>query len=965
LNGTRLPAALFFLSGLVGLIYELVWFRMLSVAFGQTSQALGTVLAVYLGGLAVGAWWTGMLVRKLAESSPRSCLSLYGGAEILIGVYALIVPWLAAATQLVLGKLYGTGHEGLVAGVRAALCAAILVPPTVLMGASLPLLAGYVGTHRRGSIRSLYTINLVGATIGALASGFALFPILGFASTLRLASMLSSCVGAVAIWTGTRTRETAPTKDVQPRTTTDTTLPTHAWIAAALVTGAACTLHEVVWGRVYGLLLGPTASTVALVLAVFLGGLALGGAAGRLLKHNLGAWLCMAQFASVTLLAWAYVAAEALPWRVAEWVRWHSQSANEIELMKAGVLAATLLPLATALGLNFPLLLRIAPAHALSLTSRIGGVYGISTAGCVAGAIATSWFLIPALGTQQTLLLAGLLSLALGILLFRELRPKARWVVWAPALAGAAVFAAPRWDMTALTAGGYKYAPYLVNSTESALTQARPLFLREGSSGTVAVRKENSSLVLAIDGKVDATDAGGDLLTEKLLAHLPLILARDARKVCLIGLASGVTAGSLLTHPIQKLDVVEISRDVVEASHFFDAVNGTPLSDPRTTLLVNDGRNHLALSTTQYDLIVSEPSNPWMAGMNSLFTLDFFRAAKRRLTADGVFAQWFHIYNMPEDDLRSVLRAFIEAFPSAMLWQLNDGDVLITGFFGPAPNLAAVALSPAAISDLGRVGVSDARLLLDMYVMRDDDIQRFAGSAQPNTDDNPILEFHGQRDLHAQTDLSNTDALTAFAKRLPPPAAVRAVRDEMTSRQLLSNGGMFERAESYHSAFRAYQAAFQADPTSVGAVAGMDRAARLPEEHATVALALGLPGGGDDLQQRTERALELARIGDIQKARFLFEENAQAHPSDASAHLNYGLFSLERSDYQRAIEQFQRALDLDPSFLPAQEAMAETYLRLRDAPNALLWSRRILALDPRHEAALRTVAALEASARTR
>jgi spermidine synthase len=710
-------------------------------------------------------------------------------------------------------------------------------------------------------------------------------------------------------------------------------------------------LQEVVWARIYALLFGPTASTLSLVLAAFLVGMTMGAFAGRWVRHDPQRWLCGAQFCCVVLLVWAFLAAGALPQRIAEWVRLYYESTNQIELMKAIVLTITLLPLTTFIGVSFPLMMQIAPARDLPLASRIGGIYGINTAGCIVGALGTAWLLVPAFGTQLTLLLGALINLALGILL---LQPGRRNLALATAATGVllAMFLLPRWDMAAMTAGAYKYAPYYAASEGPRLTSKRPLFLREGPSGTVAIRKEGPSQVLSIDGKVDASDAGGDLLTEKLLANLPLALAADAKRVCVIGLASGVTAGAVLTHRVQSLDILEISAEIVSASHFFDGVNGKPLEDRRTSLLVNDGRNHLALTSVKYDLIVSEPSNPWIAGMNSLFTRDFFHIARSRLSERGVFAQWFHIYNMPKNDLQSLLRAFVEEFPSAMLWQLNDGDVLLTGFANPPSPLMRLA------SSIPSDAVSNPRFLLNLYQMRDGDIRRFAGAAAPNTDDNSILEFHGQKDLHTQTDVSNADDLASFSKQ-PPPEEVQAVHDSLNSAELTANGDLFERAESYRSAFRSYQAAFRKDPASWRALAGMDRTARLPGERSAVLLALGLTTSEDTLQSRTERALQRARSGDLAGAEFLFQENAEAHPTDSAARLNYGLFCLERNKYADAVGQFQRAISLSSAYVPAYEAMAETYLRLHDAANAIIWSRRILELDPNHAVAKQTLAALE------
>jgi spermidine synthase len=976
---------LFFFSGLTALIYEIVWIRLFSIAFGQTSPALATVLAVYLGGLALGSWVAG----KIAPLNPVRCLSWYGAAEVLTGVYALATPLLIQATQPFLKMVYSSGVTQ-VGVVRALLCSAVLLPVTVLIGASLPLLAGHEQHQGPRSIQSLYAINLAGASLGALSS-LALLPSGGFQHALQSACVLSFVVGLSAVWIARSGADRRLLRSTQPRvddSRSPAALATGVWVAAAFTSGVICMLHEVAWARVYGLLLGPTVSTVTLVLSVFLVGLTAGAVTARRLDHP-RVWLCGTQFASAVLLLWTSWAAGALPDRIAEWLRRHNQSAGQIELMKALVLAVTLLPLTTAVGLSFPVMLRLAPARDFRFARQIGGVYGINTAGCITGALAAGWLLIPALGTQTTVLLGGLLSIALGILLFfqpaiqvaetigprrRNLRQttNANGLPHRVAIAATCVVLAiaalflPRWNMSAMAAGAYKYAPYYADSAPTWAAPGVSLFLHEGVSGTVAVRQAGASRILSIDGKVDASDAGGDLLTEKLLAHIPLLLKGDAANVCLIGLASGVTAGAVLTHPVKSLDVVELSPDVVRASHFFDGVNRNALADPRTALLVNDGRNHLALTSRLYDVIVSEPSNPWMAGMNSLFTRDFFRIARQRLRPGGILAQWFHIYNMPKDDLQSWLRAFVEVFPSSMLWRLNDGDVLMTGFVEGAPQEAAFStIPPITASDLAAVGVSDARLLLNLYVMSDGDLQRFAGSVPPNTDDNSILEFHGQRDLHAQTDVANSNDLDNFVRELPPPAAVQTYRNGLDSALRIAEAHMFERAESFRSAFRSYRAAFDMAPNgdakSLEALAGMDRTARVPEERTAVALGLDLPAGEDNLETRTERALEKARRGDLKGAQFLFQENAEAHPSDSAAHLNYGIFRLERSDYTGAIDQFKNAIDLNPTYLPAYEAMAEVYLQLHDIPNAMSWSRRILQINPDHQVARRTLQALEAA----
>jgi spermidine synthase len=974
----KIVGGLFLLSGLTGLVHEIVWIRLFALGFGNAAQALSTVLSVYLAGLALGA----LGAAKFKRADGLNSLRLYGFAEVLIGAYACAIPRLIQSTQPVLRLFYGTGEgaqiEVLLARVVSA--AAILGPATLLTGATLPFLAQWISSTNREDagqkIGLLYTLNLAGASAGALVSGFVLLPALGFMRTLLIACALNATSGLAALFLA---RKTAPERVERIAVKNGRTagvparevLPGNLWIASAFFSGLSCMLYEVAWSRVYGLLLGSTASTLILILAAFLIGLTLGAMTAAWWKRNFTALIAATQFGSIAMLLCSIIAAGNLPQTVARWVQSRSFEPAQIEWMKVALLTTTLLPLTIVLGLTFPLLLRIAPQREISWAQRIGGAYGINTTGCILGSFLTGWVLVPWTGTETTLLLGAALNAGLGLVLLHRVKP--RWTRLACVATAAVVLsvaiALPRWDMIAFTAGGYKYAPYYdsVAQIPQALDKAELISLHEGISGTVAVRKEAGSLLLSIDGKVDASDSGGDLLTEKLLAHIPLMLNPNAHRVCLIGLASGVTAGAILAHPVNSLDVVELSPDVVHASHFYDSVNLRPLDDRRTSLIVNDGRNHLELTSSRYDMIVSEPSNPWIAGMNSLFTRDFFRLAKERLSPDGMFAQWFHIYNMPKDDLDSLLRSFSDVFPSAMLWQMNDGDVLLTGFAGEAPNFDGSARFPAgAIEDLSRVGVSDPSFLWNMYVMRDSDIGRFAAGAAPNTDDDPRLEFHGQRDLHAQTDIRNTADLASFKKQLaPPPAALRVI-EGMSKQRLVSFAGMFERAESRGRAFDYYRLAFQKTSSGEGeeALAGMDRTARLPEERAAVALALALPQSQPDtIESRTTLALEKAHSGDTARARFLFAEYADAHPQDSAARLNYGLFCLEHQEYQLALAQFRAAISLNPAYLPAFEATAETYLQLKDVPNAIQWSRRILEIDPNHSVAKQTLAALQRGGR--
>jgi spermidine synthase len=771
----RIICLLYGISGCAGLMYETAWIRAFTISFGNTLLSFSTVIGVYLAGLAIGSAGAG-------RTRTRHGLAWYGAAEVFIAIYALAVPWLMETSQRLLIPFYSSGGGATLALARGLLSAAILFPATLAMGASFPWLASSChSTESSSGVSRIYAVNTAGGAAGALLTGLILIPAFGYRGAVITGSVLDISAGVAALAMARRSMVSPVRSDpVRHSSMPGSVVSLSVLGAVAALSGCGTMLYEVVWNRVAGLLFGPTAATVTFTLAMVLIGLAAGAVLASAVRRDEAIWLAGSQCAVAILLLVFSGAVTASPAWLAEQIRARSADPLQMELLEAGTLLVLLLPVGTAAGVALPLAMRL-----LGLTSReaVGKLYALNAAGCIGGALITGWLLVPALGMERTLYLGALMSAGAAVVLSRG-HSSGRALRASAIAAGTlalAVFLFPRWDLVALTAGAYKYAPYYNQEVMGELHSGELVYLREGKTGTVTVRRIGGSLVLAIDGKVDASDAGGDLLTEKLLAQLPLRLAVRSRRVCVIGLASGVTAGAVLRYPIEQLDVLEISPEVVQASHWFDSVNGRPLDDPRTHLIVNDGRNHLTLTRQSYDAILSEPSNPWIAGMNSLFTREFFQLAKSRLNPGGVLAQWFHLYNMPGDDLRSLLRAFTDVFPSATLWQLNDGDVLLTGGASettsdPAPELIKADVDPALLSTL--------------YLMRGSDLSRFAATAEPNTDDRPVLELHGLQNLNSQTDARNIQEIYGFRKQLTPPSFILAGWRNMSPRLWAERGSV-------------------------------------------------------------------------------------------------------------------------------------------------------------------------------
>ncbi len=439
--------------------------------------------------------------------------------------------------------------------------------------------------------------------------------------------------------------------------------------AAALgISGFASLTQQVVWTRVLALILGPTTYAFSMMVAVFIAGLAIGAAiASRLVARvsNPVAALatCLALAVGFGALSAASVDRGLLA--VAAVVARPDVTFAQVLARQALLAIALLAPMTIAFGAAFPFAVAVGTRRDETVTTDLGLIYAINTTGAIAGALLAGFVLIPMAGLQGTIRIITVVGAVGALALCFTGQARGRSRVVAGALAVAVLFLGallPPWNRLLLSSGGYKYASVIeAPNLQTGLTAGDLLYYGEGPSGTVAVRKVGGTTSLAIDGKVDASNAG-DMLTQRLLAHVPLLLHPDPREVAILGLGSGVTLGSALKHPIRRADVLEISPEVVEASRYFDRENHGALQDERTRLIVGDGRTHLLFTRQQYDVIVSEPSNPWMAGIASLFTKEFFEAARARLKPGGVLCQWAHTYDISTEDLQSIVATFTIRF---------------------------------------------------------------------------------------------------------------------------------------------------------------------------------------------------------------------------------------------------------------------------------------------------------------
>jgi spermidine synthase len=715
-------------SGLAGLVYEVSWTRLLTLYIGHTTAAASAVVAAFLGGLAIGAAGGGVVASRL---SPRQALHSYIGLELLVVVVALLLPIELRALTPLLRWAYADAAPGLLfPAIRLVSCLAMVFIPATALGATFPMAVRWFAHRSADPARisgALYALNTVGATIGSLLAGFSLIPAIGISGTTYF-GMAGSIVAAglvsvvatrerdrevrlkpdttidahrpprpdptsaatTAPETGRRTvRATARTRSTMSGRAPDT--PSHAqpWLAIPVlaVSGFAALVHEIAWTRILALVLGPTTYAFSATLAAVVAGVAIGSGIGTWLLGRMRAgahagWLAgVLAVAAVTIVITSTLAGSYVPSTVAHQIAESPGSFSA--LLRQGMILTSLLVLPTAicLGAAFPLALAIAGDPAHSAARRFGLVYAVNTIGSVSGTLAAGFVLIPWLGLATTLAAAAfcLVAGALAVVALADVDTRARITGYAAAtVAVLAILFAPPWDQELLASGVYLYAPFVPKSLdlETQLKAGTLLYYKDGAPATVSVKRLTGTTTLAVDGKTDASNRS-DMLTQKLAAHLPLLLHDSPRTVAIVGLGSGVTVGAALSHPIERADVVEISPEVVEASRYFDEENHKALADPRTHLIVGDGRSHLLLSRRQYDVIISEPSNPWIAGVAALFTREFFEGARDRLAPGGIICQWAHTYTISERDLRSIVATFRSVFPHGTAWRVNDADVLL------------------------------------------------------------------------------------------------------------------------------------------------------------------------------------------------------------------------------------------------------------------------------------------------
>ena len=747
--------------------------RMLGLVFGHTVLAITTVLTAFMAGLGLGSYLFG----KFADRTPN-CLFLYGLLEAGIGVYCLAIPSLFSLVEPLYVGLYQQFHPTYYffnLG-QFGLILLLLLPPTTLMGATLPVLSRFIVENdatlgRR--VGFLYALNTFGAVLGAAASGYLLLPIFGMRGLVYLSALVNIGIAIFAVYWSRlvdlpsadedRVHDEAP---VAAAASGDDVLA-NLTVFGLAVSGAASMIYEVAWSRALALIIGSSTYAFTVMLVAFLVGLAAGSAAFSRFwpdrpVHPLifGALQTAIGLAALAMLP----VFGAMPDLLVQVFRVSNApgfiQASQFLLSFGAMLLPTFL-----IGATFPCVVKIASRKLHRVGTDVGKIYAVNTVGAVIGTFAAGFFLIPTIGAQATLKLAIVLNLATGaVLILRSVQafPVRTWLPWTIVTAAGfgAVYVVPPWDPMIMSSGVAIYGPRLSSTAASvglnqAAADSELVFYEDGISATVTVHRDHSNTYLRVNGKTDASTTG-DMRTQLMLGHLPLLFHPNPKSVAIIGLGSGVTAAAVARYGVERIDVIEIEPAVVRASRFFEKVNRNVLKDPRLSVIIADGRNLLLGSSEGYDAIISEPSNPWISGVASLFTQEFFALAKRRLKPRGLMVQWVHGYGLAPGDLKMVVKTFRTAFPATTVWNTTGGDYLLLGRESFVPvDLQALerkfASVPGLRDDLDQIGFRSASSILADLILNEDDAERYSSGTSINTDDRLPLEFSAPLTLYLDT----------------------------------------------------------------------------------------------------------------------------------------------------------------------------------------------------------------------
>ncbi len=790
-NSSKLIAAiLFLLSGATGLIYQVVWFKYLHLFLGNTTYAQMIVLTAFLGGLAIGNHYFGKSAERI-----KNTLRVYGILEIFIAAYCFAYPILISFTgNLFISISSSIGIENnitLINILRFVISILILLAPTIAMGGTLPLLSNFFVeklTEARRDVAILYFLNSFGAVVGIFFSGFILIRTFGLEATIYSAAFLNLIIGVVAFFISKN--QSSPELNLQEEALDNTTtveISKHTYrkiLVVAFLSGFAALLYELVWVRLLINFFGSSTYAFSIMLLAFISGITLGGwiiSKSFFDKYNKLKLIVLFQLVIAFSTMCSLLLYDRLPYYL-----WHVSSifartpaAFNYFLFSEFVLTFSLMLIPTVfMGMTLPACTELFSRSSNKIGFSVGKIFSINTVGTVLGVVCTALIFIPLFGIKLTFELGMLANIIGALLLVFSISDysKTKKLV----TSGLTLFlfvlyliSFTTWNKPVILGGVFRSLsqtpPESFDLFQKMFLNENILYYKEGSAATVAVTQSKIDTTrkrLLINGKADAS-SGFDMPTQILLGQIPMLLHKNPQNVFIVGLGSGTTAGSVLTHDPQKVVCAEISKEVIEASKYFENENNNCLSDSRLKIINEDALSLLKSSKEKFDVIISEPSNPWIAGIGNLFSQEYFNICKQKLTEEGMMVQWFHLYEINDDVLKLVLNTFNSVFENAQIWNPVVNDIILVGTknkMQPDFSLLKKKFEEKKIfADLNRVNINNPFTFLSCQLNSSKGVFLMANKEPINKETHPKLEFMAPEAFYLS---STTTFLYQFDERL-------------------------------------------------------------------------------------------------------------------------------------------------------------------------------------------------------
>ena len=812
---------LFTASGFAGLIYESIWSHYLKLFLGHAAYAQTLVLALFMGGMAIGAW-----VCSRYGLRWRNLLMGYAITEGLIGLAALVfhASFVALTTWAYDLLLPSLGTESGAAIAKWLLAGLLILPQSILLGMTFPLMSA--GLIRRypvgpgGSLAMLYFTNSFGAAVGVLASGFYLIETLGLPGTIQLAGAIN-LVLAATVWLLARGGEPAPEQPSITKVSAQSVAAEDAsgepasyslFLSIALLTGAASFIYEIGWIRMLSLVLGASTHSFELMLSAFILGLAFGG---LWVKHRIDTISEPMRFLGWVQVAMGLLALATIPVYgqmfdvMAAVIKGLAKTDTGHTLFLAsshGIALTVMFPATFCAGMTLPLitysLLRLGHGE-----KSIGAVYASNTLGSILGVFFAAHVGMPLLGLKGLIAIGAALDVSLGLVLLwpSNGRPAIRiGAAMASALAFVVVLAGFPLDNYKMASGVFRRGD-VFDATDTKLISHE-----DGKTTTVSLMDFPEGRSLRTNGKSDGAIAMdpklpriSDEVTMVLTAAIPMAVKPDAKNVAVIGIGTGLTTHTMLSNgALQSVDTIEIEPLMAKASKLFAPINSNAFADPRSHIVFDDAKTFFSTHNSRYDIIVSEPSNPWVSGVSSLFTREFYQLARRYLKPGGILVQWFQLYEIDASLLASVLAALGGEFPDYAIYATTNGDLIIIG--GDAETLSRPLFDMTTVP-----GVADELRRVQVYTMGDMQVRRLGGKkilapffasfdVPANSDYEPYLDLNASKYRFLQkyageiTELGGTD--------MPVVAMLEGRTADWISGPSLRGGDYFEKIDTLRNA---------------------------------------------------------------------------------------------------------------------------------------------------------------------